>query len=113
MGIDRALIVKKEWLDKILDGSKPWELRSTKTNIRGRIALIESGTGLIVGEITLYGCSPTPIPKNKKLIKYHRVENLELLDKWKYAWYLKDAERYEKPIPYVHPQGAVIWVKLN
>ncbi|ELN6870696.1 hypothetical protein AB0485_004011 [Vibrio parahaemolyticus] len=33
----------------ILAGLKVWEMRSTKTKIRGTIALIEQGTGLIVG----------------------------------------------------------------
>lgn len=112
--ITRALIVKKEWLDKIFDDGKVWEMRSTKTTITGKIGLIESGSGLIVGEVNLIGCSENPISHTRKdLIKYHKVENLNLLKKWKYAWYLMKAKRYEKPIPYKHPKGAVIWVKLN
>ena len=46
----RALIIKKNWLDKIFDEGKTWEMRSRNTKIRGKIGLIESGTGLIVGE---------------------------------------------------------------
>ncbi len=110
--MDKALIIKKEWLDKIFDEGKVWEMRTTKTNITGRIGLIESRTGLIVGEATLSGCSKEPVPKDKNLIKYHKVEELDLLDKWKYAWYLEDAIRYKEPIPYEHPKGAVIWVKV-
>lgn len=113
MEIERALIIKKEWLDKIFDEGKVWELRTTQTSIRGRIGLIESGSGLIVGEVNLIGCSVRKIPKSKDLIKYHKVEDLELLDKWKWAWFLYDARRYEKPIPYEHPRGAVVWVKLK
>jgi len=112
MELERALIVKKAWLDKIFDDGKVWEMRTSKTKITGKIGLIESGTGLIVGEVTLVGCFPNPIPKSKHLIRYHKVEDLSLLDKWKYAWLLKDAKRYKKPIPYEHPKGAVIWVKL-
>ncbi|GAF99913.1 unnamed protein product, partial [marine sediment metagenome] len=29
-----------------------------------------------------------------------------------YAWVLEKAKRYDEPIPYTHPLGAVIWVKL-
>ena len=28
-----------------------------------------------------------------------------------YAWVLKDACRYKRPLKYEHPQGAVTWVK--
>lgn len=108
----KGLIIKKVWLDKILDEGKVWEMRSTRTNVTGNIGLIESGTGLIVGEAELIGCSYRPVPKHKDLIKYHKVEDMDLLDKWKWAWFLSKAKRYDKPIPYKHPQGAVIWVKL-
>ena len=108
----KALIVKKEWLDKIFDEGKIWEMRATRTRITGKIGLIESGTGLIMGEAEITGCSERPVPKHKDLIKYHKVENLELLDKWKWAWFLSGAKRYDKPKPYKHPRGAVIWVNL-
>ena len=112
MQLKRALIVQKFWLDKILDEGKCWEQRTTKTNIRGKIGLIEAGTGLIVGEVFITGCCENPTPKTKDFIKHHQIENLELLDKWKYAWYLSNANRYKTPIPYKHPKGAVVWVKL-
>jgi hypothetical protein len=112
-----GLIIKKKWLDKILSGKK-------KMEIRGHIpwghkdlyiALIESGSGEIKGTCLLhsvtalwerdwfrkmkkYHCVPL---KDKKLIKYKRC----------YAWWFSEAFRYKKPIPYKHPQGAVIWVK--
>jgi hypothetical protein len=110
--IDRALIVKKVWLDKIFDEGKIWEMRANRTKITGKIGLIESGSGLIVGEAELIGCSDFPILKHKEFIKYQKVEDLSLLDKWKWAWVISRAKRYEKPISYKHPKGAVIWVKL-
>jgi len=109
--MERALIVKKVWLDKIFDDGKVWEMRTTRTKVSGRIGLIEAGTGLIIGEVTIDGCYEHPIPKAKWCIKYHKIDNLDLLDKWKYAWFLTKPKRYDKPIPYKHPQGAVIWVK--
>lgn len=42
--MDRGLIIRKPWIDYILDGTKVWELRSTRTKIRGEIGLIEAGT---------------------------------------------------------------------
>ena len=111
--MERAFIVKKVLNDKIFDEGKVWEMRSSRTKVTGKIGLIESGTNTIVGEAELFGYSELPVPKHRDLIKYHKVEDLELLEKWKWAWFLSKAKRYEKPIPYQHPQGAVIWVKLD
>jgi len=113
--ISRALIIKKQYLDLIFDNDKIWEMRSTivKPKLFGRICLIEAGSGLIVGETDLIGCGK-PLSERMALLtkNFHQVEDLELLKKWKYPWLLENAKRYEKPIPYKHPQGAVIWVKL-
>jgi len=108
----KGLIVKKNWLDKIFDEGKIWEMRSTITKVRGNIQLIESGSGLIVGEAELLDCYEVPKTKQAETIDFHKVEDLKLLNKWKFAWLLSRAKRYEKPIPYKHPQGAVIWVNL-
>ena len=114
--MERALIVKKEWLDKIFDDFKLWEMRSMKTNIRGRIGLIEAGSGLIVGEAELVDSLAPLSDLNISLglaEGLHCVTDKGLLRKWRHPWVLKNAERYEKPIPYGHPKGAVIWVKMN
>lgn len=110
--MEKGLIIRKIWLDKILDEGKVWEMRSIKTKITGKIGLIEAGSGLIVGEAVLLGCLDTPIEPNSKYFDKHKVEDVDLLKKWKYPWLLADAKRYDKPIAYKHPQGAVIWVKL-
>ena len=110
--MEKGLIVQKFWLDKIFDEGKIWEMRSTKTKIRGKIGLIEAGTGLIVGEAVLLGCSDRPIKPNDKYFDKHKIEDIQLLKKWKYPWLLAEAKRYDEPIPYKHPQGAVIWVNL-
>lgn len=110
--MNKGLIIKKHYLDKILDEGKVWEMRGTRTKVRGKILLIQSGSGLIVGEAELIGCSQKPINNTGHNKKYHMVDDLSLIDKWKFAWILKNAKRYDKPIPYDHPQGAVIWVNL-
>jgi hypothetical protein len=46
----RGLIVRQPHIDRILDGKKTWEIRGSKTAVEGRIALIQGGSGLIVGE---------------------------------------------------------------
>lgn len=113
--LERALIVRQPWIGKILNLEKSWEMRSTKTKIRGRIGLIEAGTGLIVGEANLVDCHDQPISRINKVfgIHLHQVKDQSLLDKWCYAWVLKEVKKYKYPIPYNHPKGAVIWVDLR
>lgn len=111
--MQRALIIKKEHLDNIFDNGKTWEMRSGPINIKGRIGLIQSGSGLIVGEVTLVCCVKYGLPVLDAFRAQHQVEDIDLLKKWPYAWVLEGPLRYDKPIPYKHPQGAVIWVDLT
>lgn len=112
--MDRALIVRKPWIDLILDGQKTWEMRSRPTKINGLIGLVEAGSGLIVGECFIEHSGESI--KNFDLgygQHLHKVEDLSLLEKWHYPWVISRAKRYKKPIPYSHPKGAVTWVKLQ
>lgn len=112
--LDRALIVRQPWIDLILSGEKSWEMRSQSTSVRGRIGLIEQGTGLIVGECWLDGVGQSVKSFNLGYgHHYHKVDNFELLQKWHIPWLLSRPKRYETPISYNHPKGAVTWVKIN
>lgn len=110
--MDKALIIKKPFLDKIFNDGKVWEMRSSRTTISGRIGLIEQGSGHIVGEAYLLGCL-APIAPNDAFYRFHKVSNPKLLEKWKYPWVLANVIKYKKPIPYTHPKGAVVWVNLK
>lgn len=109
----KGLIIRKFWLDKIFDEGKIWEMRSRKTNVRGTILLIESGSGMIVGEVDLIDCIKLDETSKKNNYDKHKVLLTEILEKYNFAWVLENAKRYKKPIPYKHPQGAVIWVNTN
>lgn len=112
--ITSALIVKQPYIDLILIGEKTWEMRAQPCKKRGVIGLIEQGTGLIVGQVEIID-SPGPVTaaSAKYFAHKHRIEDLTLLQKWRYPWVLSNAKRYEKPIPYTHPLGAQKWVKVN
>lgn len=110
----KCLIIKQPWIELILSGKKTWEMRSRPTNIRGRIGLIEQGTGLIVGEAELTDCMESITNFDIGYCQHlHKIEDIELLEKWHIPWVLENAKRYEKPIPYKHPQGAVVWVNVE
>ena len=109
----KSLIIKKKFLDKIFLGLKTWELRGSNTKIRGTIRLIESGSGLIIGEADLVDCvghlSLDDLKSNFTYTQYDVQSNM-LKYKKTYAWILKNPKIYKDPIPYKHPQGAIIWV---
>ncbi|MGD1524547.1 ASCH domain-containing protein [Vibrio harveyi] len=112
--VERGLIIDKPWIDLILRLIKTWEMRSKPTKIRGDIALIEKGTGMIVGLATLtdspeeYSIEELICNQDKHQIDYMVQPELQ---KWNCPWILENIERIE-PVPYTHKQGAVIWVKL-
>lgn len=108
----KGLIIKQPWIDMILSGEKVWEMRSRNTSHRGRIALIQQGAGLVIGSANLTG-----VVENMTAEEYYSSGHLHRVPgefgKWRYAWVLADPSRYDEPVPYAHPQGAVIWVNLG
>lgn len=117
LGIQRALIIRQPHIGRILEGLKTWEMRSAPTKIRGKIGLIESGTGMIIGTAEIVGVKTAPRHYKEFALTFtrHRIpfNQRHLIDKWPYAWVLEDAQALDEPIPYDHPKGAVIWVKLD
>lgn len=113
-----GLIIKSPYIDHILEGKKTWEMRSTATQIRGRIALIRKGSGHVVGVANLVDVhgplSEDELLRNseKHLIPDAIVQSGEAA-KWDTAWVLRDVEVLDNPVPYRHRSGAVIWVVLD
>ena len=113
-----GLLIRAPWIDKILDGSKTWEIRSSHTYKEGRIALIESGTGTVVGVAELSGVvgplSLKELSENWRRAGFEKGERLYGLPyKKTFAWVLQNPKRLRQPVPYDHPSGAVIWVRLK
>ncbi|WP_052013443.1 ASCH domain-containing protein [Paraglaciecola mesophila] len=111
-----ALIIDKPWIELILSGQKIWEMRSTKFNKAGYIALIAKGTKTIVGIAKIQGFDgPLSIEQLTLHSEKHRVPKAQFSAenyKWFVAMKLSDILRFSKPIPYKHKSGSVIWVKL-
>lgn len=110
-----ALIILKEPLDKILSGNKTWEIRGKRCHKRGKIALIQSKSGTVVGTAELIDCiGPLSVAEfNKNLKKIGGREPLrsraDFYYETTYAWVLQNAKRFKRPIPYRHKAGAVVW----
>jgi hypothetical protein len=114
----KGLIIKSPYIEKILDGSKIWEMRSKATRIRGPIALIKQGSGQIVGVASLIDVKG-PLSQQERIytIDKHQIPLDQLksgiTEKWNFAWVLGNAQLLKSPIAYKHPNGAVIWVNLD
>lgn len=113
-----GLIIKPKWGELILNGLKSWEIRGSNTSHRGRHYLIESGTNKVYGEFDLVDSQPlTERDFYDNLLKHQLpneyLYNSDLLKRYKtpYRWAIENVEKYDEPIYYEHPQGAVIWVK--
>src|SRR5258708_28799155 len=113
-----GLLIRVPWIDKILDGSKTWEIRGSHTSKEGRIGLIASGTGTVVGVADLVGVvgplSLKELSANWRKAGFDSDEHLFRLPyKQTFAWVLQNPKRLRAPVPYNHPSGAVIWVRLK
>lgn len=109
----KALIIKKQWLDLILNGKKSWEIRGSKTKTRGKIELIQSGSGLVIGCCEIVDCFELNFLDFQNSINKHQIKDFNKLPyKKTYAWVINKAQKYEAPRKYNHPKGAVIWVKV-
>ena len=113
-----GLVIRERWINLVLKGEKTWEMRSQRTNIRGRVALIQQGTGLVVGTACLMD---SLAPLSRESYMNHRDRHAipeSMLDevlaaRWIYPWVLSDARRLPVAVPYTHKSGAVTFVRLD
>ncbi len=121
--VSRALLIRPPWSGLILRGDeesgrrKTRQMRTAGTKLRGWFELIESKTGEICGLMKV--TDSTGPHSEKELIAMrdaHFVPPETIRDpnyKWRHAWHIGEVLPLHKPVPYDHPSGAVIWVKLS
>ena len=112
----KGLLIRPPWIDWILDGRKTWEIRGSQTRVRGTIALIQSGTGTIVGTVDIINSreiSPAEYYGAESLHCIANAASHPLPYSRIHAWELHNPRRLPEPIAYTHPRGAVIWVHLS
>lgn len=114
----RGLIIREPWIDLILQGEKTWEMRGPRTAVRGRVALIRKGAGAVCGVADLVGTEPALDAAGLAASRdRHRIpasmDAAVLEAGWLVPWVLANARPLARPVSYVHPSGAVVWVALT
>jgi hypothetical protein len=112
--ITHAILIREEPLAKILAGTKTWEIRGSATKRRGGIALVQSKSGLVVGTAELVDVrGPLSLSELRAASRRSQFRPSKLPYPSTFAWVVRSARRLRTPVPYKHPPGAVIWVKLT
>lgn len=111
-----GLIIKKKWLDLIVNGKKTIEIRGSDTKKQGeKIYLLESGTHKVTATAVISSTYPISCSDWSEEREEHCVDisysDLKKRYKTPYAWVLSDVAPIKDIWYYKHPQGAVIWVK--
>ena len=133
-----GLTIQPPWCGLILDGSKVWEIRGSPCwkHVSKQVALIESKTNCIHGEVTYVACLPigrwendTLVPESddanhvrdfvlynqeKHRISYPAADPIIRKYKRLFAYVFEQPIRYHTPVPFeVSNRGAVTWMDLT
>lgn len=90
----KCLFVRAPFAGWIVDGVKTVEYRTRPTNIRGRIGIVQSRSGTVIGTVEIVGCE-----WNEKLAHFE--------------WLLDGAVRFAVPLPFQQKNGAVVWIDVE
>ncbi len=115
---DYTLPVPEPWVWLLIEGRKTWELNHLCTKVRGPVGLSPAGSGAIAGMAELVDVhGPFTTAELRDHQEEHRIDGASLhafaAGGRLYAWEFQNARRFERPVPYQHPQQPVIWVKLS
>lgn len=103
-----------EWLNLILKGEKTGEIRGSICKHRGTVALIESGSNLILGTVDIVDCVQITNELEWNLLKAKHCVNVpfqNLMYNKTYMWVLENPQKFDTPVECANRKaGQVIWV---
>jgi len=111
----KGLIVREPYASLIVEGKKVWEIRKTRTKIRGEILIISNGKAIGKAELVdvLGPFTPEELAEH---VDKHRASATFLKEysngKPLYAWVLKNAEKFDRPKEVEMAKGVQIWANV-
>jgi len=119
MGVDlnrrKGLIVKEPFATLIVEGKKTWEIRKSRTRVRGEVLILNRGMAIGKAELVdvLGPFTPEELASHQEK---HRA-TLEFLREYSngkplYAWVFRNAEKFETPKRIGISKGAQVWANV-
>ena len=123
----KGLVIREPWIGLLLSGQKTWEMRTKPESYRGWIGLIRSKSDRVKNSSVKTGCvsgiarlsdvgDPLSLDRMVETFDKHRVPK-ELIQsedfKWFTPWKLTEIQMLHDPVPYDHPNGAVLLFDLD
>ena len=114
--IRSALMVRAPWADLLVTGRKRWEMRTCACLKRDLIGVIKVGTGTIIGVVRISDSrGPLTDAELRQAQPEHLVPPAGLPEgtRYRYAWTMEAAHKFEEPIPYAMRPGQQTFVTLD
>ena len=108
--LDSILIIRPEWLNRILSGEKTWEIRSTACRKVGEwIWLSASQSSTVTGRAQVVDSRHLSVEEWEATRLQHCVPGPRFYGDRTHAWCLQGVRTTTAPLPFERKRGAVKW----
>lgn len=107
----KGLVIRQPWIGMILRGEKSWEMRPDPWRFRGQVALIQQGSGTVVGLAEMVDDLP-PLSEEdlRSTFEKHRIPSDQIGEaiskRWVRPWVLANVSTLQQPVRYKHTSGG-------
>ena len=107
-------MLKPDMADKVASGELKGEIRHMKctSKVGQTIYIAKCKTKTLIGTVKVSGCNEISYQEAKDHPGLCRTFD-PAYTKPRYEWLFSDPVKFDKPVPYVHPRGAQIWVNIQ
>ena len=107
---DRGMVLRQEWLERILSGQKTVELRGQRAR-PGHTWLVMGNR--VHGSATITRCKQVGLAEFMELRGEHRVEMESLPYTCTHALWLSNVETLPETVPFVKLSGSIGWARIR
>ena len=110
MSMPHGLVVRRDWLPRLLAGEVAYVVKASKTMRRGTVYLVESGTGRVAAAATL--TDVRQFNSAEKASPILREECGEPALHFAYGWFFSDIKEDSDvtPVPSAARSGRTTWL---